>query len=98
MPSAGAPAAAARSRARSMSAPRRGWGSAGPSGMLSAKGVKFPSQREDSCLSDVVPVLVQEAHRLGERVAAERVAQLARAHDLDHRRLALVHLRVDRLL
>ena len=33
--------------------------------------------------SDVVLVLVEEAHRLGQRVAAERVAELARAHDLD---------------
>lgn len=41
-------------------------------------------------VSNVVLVLLQQTDRLGECVAAEGVAQLARAHDLDDAGLALV--------
>ncbi len=46
----------------------------------------------------VVLVLVEQANRLRQRVAAEGVAEFAGAHDLDDRRLALVHLCGDRAL
>src|SRR5690349_2377013 len=48
--------------------------------------------------SDVILVLVEEANRLRQCVAAERIAQLARAHDLDDGGLAVLHLRIDRAL
>src|SRR5690606_27608446 len=48
--------------------------------------------------SNVILVLLQQPNRLLERVAAERVAQFARAHDLEHGGLAVVHLCIDGLL
>src|SRR5258708_1952357 len=58
------------------------------------------AQRLRGCqtASDEVFVLFEEAHGLGQRIAAERVAQFARAHHLDHAGLAVVHLQVDGLL
>ena len=41
---------------------------------------------------NVILILVQITNRGGQSVAAERVAQFARAHDIDYRGLAVVHL------
>src|SRR5699024_6732378 len=48
--------------------------------------------------SHVVLVLVQGPNRLAQRIAAEGIAELLRAHDLDDRCPALVHLRIHGLL
>ena len=48
--------------------------------------------------SDVVFVLLQVSDRFAQRVAAERVSQFARTHNLHDAGLAFVHLHVDGLL
>src|SRR3546814_983430 len=47
---------------------------------------------------DVILVLVEQAYRLGQRIAPEWIAQLARAHDLDDSSFAVIHLQVNRFL
>src|SRR6218665_4076643 len=68
--------------------------------MLATAGLCAPSTAMGApgCGSDIVLVPGQQAHRLGQRIAPEGVAQFTGAHDLDHAGLALVHLQVDGLL
>src|SRR6218665_2671637 len=68
--------------------------------MLATAGLCAPctAMGAPGCGSDIVLVPGQQAHRLGQRIAPEGVAQFTGAHDLDHAGLALVHLQVDGLL